>query len=548
MCLALGCGGGGETPGDPDAGSPDAYVDPPDAWVQVGTPQVCVNEIMASSSFSHDVNGERPDWIELYNGGDGALNLDGWSITDDLTVPDKHVFDGLLLVPAGGYLLLYPDNGTTGGQHLSFELDKQGDELYLFSPTGQTRAAIRFGAQLTDWSSVRDGAGTWFDQRNPTPGASNGASQCEQRDDLDPNEPEEVPAWPDPSPELYDVDTIQEFRIELSPSAYQSLELNPYSYVEGTLIFEGRRYSPVGVRLKGQGSFLPIGQKPSLKIKFGHYVSGGEFFGLKKLTLNNMSSDPTMMHERLAYSVYRKMGIPAPRANHTRVYLNNSYYGLYANIEDVDRRMLAHWFTNSDGPLFEGWDTDFIPGYETLFQHEDGPDDRTNIYGLADALSLGDPNAAIAAALDHADVDQFLWFWAVTSAVGQFDAYPYNIDDFHVYDDPIEGTLQFIPWGTDETFDDNGNVRWIGGQMALRCAEVPSCVQTWADRMFDVVDEMEAMDLYGEIDRIIAQTATAVAEDTRKPYSSFTMNSYRTIMRTFIETRRDTITQQLEGM
>ena len=48
-------------------------------------------------------------------------------------------------------------------------------------------------------------------------------------------------------------------------------------------------------------------------------VSGerAKFFGLKDLTLNNMHSDFSMMHERLAYRVYRELGLVAPRPLYT---------------------------------------------------------------------------------------------------------------------------------------------------------------------------------------------------------------------------------------
>ena len=44
----------------------------------------------------------------------------------------------------------------------------------------------------------------------------------------------------------------------------------------------------VGVRLKGLGSFRPIGGKPALKIRFDKYLRRQHFFGLRRLTLNNI--------------------------------------------------------------------------------------------------------------------------------------------------------------------------------------------------------------------------------------------------------------------
>ena len=93
----------------------------------------------------------------------------------------------------------------------------------------------------------------------------------------------------------------------------------------------------MGIRYKGSiGSFLgctesgnpffPSGRKTclklSMKIKFDEYKSEQRFFGVKRLQLHAMRLDDSMMDERLAYSLFREMGIAAPRANHIRLLVN----------------------------------------------------------------------------------------------------------------------------------------------------------------------------------------------------------------------------------
>jgi len=43
-----------------------------------------ISEFMASNSGTlDDEDGQSSDWVELYNAGDTALNLDGWHLTED---------------------------------------------------------------------------------------------------------------------------------------------------------------------------------------------------------------------------------------------------------------------------------------------------------------------------------------------------------------------------------------------------------------------------------------------------------------------------------
>src|SRR6185369_13509746 len=82
-----------------------------------------------------------PDWIELQNDGTGAVNLDGWFLTDDATNLQKWRFPALTL-PAGGYLVVFASgkDRTNGTLHTNFQLDNDGEYLALVQPDGVTVA------------------------------------------------------------------------------------------------------------------------------------------------------------------------------------------------------------------------------------------------------------------------------------------------------------------------------------------------------------------------------------------------------------------------
>ncbi len=47
------------------------------------------------------------------------------------------------------------------------------------------------------------------------------------------------------------------------------------------------------------------------------------------------------------------MEIPAPRANHVQVYINNDYYGLYISVEHIDEEFIKSRFTYNDGNQYK---------------------------------------------------------------------------------------------------------------------------------------------------------------------------------------------------
>ena len=81
---------------DPDTGPPC----PPQ-------PPVWINEIV-SANFAgiEDNRGDTPDWIELRNASDDAINLDGWGLSDDPDQPFKWRLPNLTLSP-DEYLLIF---------------------------------------------------------------------------------------------------------------------------------------------------------------------------------------------------------------------------------------------------------------------------------------------------------------------------------------------------------------------------------------------------------------------------------------------------------
>jgi CotH kinase protein len=247
------------------------------------------------------------------------------------------------------------------------------------------------------------------------------------------------------------------------------------------------------------------------------------------------------MHERIAYWIARKAGVPASRANHAMVTVNGQPYGLYANVETVKKHILSRAFGNNTGPLFTATDVDFVASDIAAFELVAGPDDRTLLSGLAGALTAANPADAMAAATAYADVDQFTRFWAMCAVVGQLDSFPYSNpgDDYYAYANPATGRLAFMPWGIDESFYAGDiDVNAIHSVMAVQCEASPDCYGKFVDNVWDVLALAERLDWATEHDRVAAQIAPFVAQDTRKWYTAEQVAMYQQDMAYFIADRR----------
>lgn len=547
---------GGSADGGADGGTEDGGADggAGDGGAEELGPQVVfINEILAANEATLvGPTGGRPDWIELYNSGDAELSLSGWSITDDLDEPDKHVF-GDLRIPAGGMLLLYADNQPGDGpDHLPFALKAEGEHLGLFRPDGGPEDLLLFDRQAPDRSVARvpDGAASWQVLETPTPLASNGGHGAPEPDDRAAVAIEEVPGSSIDDSVLFADDVLPDFDVELSEEAMDQLRAAPYEYVSGALVYDGRRYEPVGVRTKGENSWESIDEKPSLKVKLDKYDEGpGSLLGLTEITLQNMDNDPTLMHERLAYRIYREAGLAASRATHATVSINGESRGLYTHLETVDPRMLARHFDDPDGSLFEQWDVDYTDAYVGSFLHEAGPEDRTHIQGVADAMERSTVAARVSDAADHLSWDSFRLYWAVGAVVGQFDAYPYSSpgDDCHVYVDPDTDVLHYIPHGADETFSSSSTLveTAAGGLLSSTCRADAACRAAWVAEVATVLDLADDMDLVAMFDEVQAQVEPLILADTHKPWTNAQVTAGQAAMREFIVTRRTVLTRQL---
>ncbi|MCX7817633.1 MAG: lamin tail domain-containing protein [Kiritimatiellae bacterium] len=157
------------------------------SWVWQGTPGrpepgmgpawVLINEWLAHGDVT-------PDWIELYNPGEFAVDIGGWWLSDDLARLRKFVIPAGTVIPPGGYLVLGESafNSTNHpGCVVPFALSELGEEIHLTAVTNGVatswRQSVVFEAsdrEVTFGRHLRsDGVVKYPPLSAPTPGAPN---------------------------------------------------------------------------------------------------------------------------------------------------------------------------------------------------------------------------------------------------------------------------------------------------------------------------------------------------------------------------------------
>jgi len=121
-----------------------------------------INEIMAANFSSvADQSSEYDDWVELYNGNNFDLNLNGYYLSDNENDLTKWSFPNVT-IPANDYLIIWCDTAgsTQTGLHTTYRLSADQEEVYLSDANGNVIDAVHYVNMITDKGYARVPNGT----------------------------------------------------------------------------------------------------------------------------------------------------------------------------------------------------------------------------------------------------------------------------------------------------------------------------------------------------------------------------------------------------
>ncbi len=136
-----------------------------------------INEVMSSNRYTlmEETLGT-PDWIELYNGTDEDIDLEGYGLTNNAKKIRKFTFPDVVL-GAGEYLIVYACDAEeeTSGDALvtGFSISKDGEYLILTDAYAGLVQQLEVPELAGDVSYARSSSGDYGYTLSPTPGAAN---------------------------------------------------------------------------------------------------------------------------------------------------------------------------------------------------------------------------------------------------------------------------------------------------------------------------------------------------------------------------------------
>ena len=242
---------------------------------------------------------------------------------------------------------------------------------------------------------------------------------------------------------------IVSIAFEVKDEDVEALRKNPRSYVEGKMTVGEKTWKGVALKLKGaDGSFKPVDQKPCFTLNFDKFKGAERFHGFKKMHLNNASEDPSFLRQQLCGEMVRAAGVPALRCTHALVSLNGRDLGLYVFAEGYTPDLLAPFFADPTGDLYEGGFCKDIDA-ELTKDHGDAKDFRA-IEQLLAACRTDDAAARWTKLRAILDVERFATFLSLETLLGIADGYDFFRNNYRLYQDPKTKLISFIPHGMDQ--------------------------------------------------------------------------------------------------
>ena len=116
-----------------------------------------INEFLASNDVTNlDYDGDSSDWIEIFNNSESAIQLDGYTLTDDPNNLTKWIFPAISIA-ANQYLVIWCSgkNNHNGELHANFQLNREGEFIAISKPDGSVVDSLTYPEQRTDISYGR---------------------------------------------------------------------------------------------------------------------------------------------------------------------------------------------------------------------------------------------------------------------------------------------------------------------------------------------------------------------------------------------------------
>lgn len=389
---------------------------------------------------------------------------------------------------------------------------------------------------------------------------------------------------------FYDSALVRNLYLNFSQTNYWNQLTANYptrTHIPANLVFEGISLDSVGVSFKGNTSYTGTGtsQKKSFSVKTEEFIDNQDLFGYSTLNLNNAFQDASFLRE-VFYLNQIRQHIPAAKANFVHLYINDQDWGLYPNVQQLNKDFLKEWFLSNDGANFRAhvrtiggpggggpgggggpnWGDGTAAlnylGADTALYQEKYTLKSTDINHSWQKLVLAcdilnnTPSADLVNVLpQYFDIDRVLWFLASEIAFEDDDSYVFKGKmDYYIYFDPE--TERFTPLEFDgNSVMDVNPVSWgpfynannVNYPLLNKLLNVPEWRQRYLAHFRVILqDELNPVQCNAMLDNYKAQIDALVQSDPKKLY---TYNQFITeveALKTWISQRRNYLSSNTE--
>lgn len=240
-----------------------------------------------------------------------------------------------------------------------------------------------------------------------------------------------------------------------------------FPWARGDLTFDGATFPDVGVRYKGNYTYMATARslKRSMKLDLNRHVKGQKLDGLTMVNLHCGVSDLSRAREALSYAFFRDAGVPAPRTSFAELILtvpgkyDQELVGVYTLVEQINKGFLKRHFQDGTGMLLkpEGLQGGLLhlgtnwKAYEDRYQPERQPteEQKRRLVDFTKLIHNGADEAFASEIGSYLDLEAFLRFIAANALLSNLDSYLGYGHNYYLYLTPGTNKFVFIPWDLD---------------------------------------------------------------------------------------------------
>jgi hypothetical protein len=326
-------------------------------------------------------------------------------------------------------------------------------------------------------------------------------------------------------------------------------------------------------------------QKKSFNISLDYAHADQRLLGYKTLNLNNSFQDPSFLRE-VFYQHQIRRHIPAAQSNFVHLNINGQDWGIYPNVQQLDKTFLKEWFFSNNGVNWRadrpdgaggggpggpgggpGWgdgtaalnylggDTATYQQYYTLKSSEvDHPWDI--LVATTDALN-NTPIANLPEVLpDYLDIDRTLWFLASEIVFTDDDSYVYKGKmDYYLYYEVETGRMTPLEYDGNSSLALNFATSWspfynankVNYPLLNKMLAVPQWRQRYLAHLRTLIAEsLQPTQCAAILEHYKTQINELVQSDPKKIYTYNQFVSEVEELKQFIVNRRNYLLNQVE--